>query len=69
MLSAEEQLIVDELYDELTTRQKQALYLVCYNGYTQEQAAATLGVQQAAISKRMMRARRRIGDELGAETE
>ena len=67
-MSAEEQLIVDELYDELTTRQKQALYLVCYNGYTQEQAAATLGITQEAVSGRISRARGRIVEAVSAET-
>lgn len=66
-MSIEERMDLEAACDRLTEKQRQALYLVCYNGYTQEQAAATLGIQQSAVSGLLSRAMNRIRDGIDAE--
>ena len=44
----------------LTARQREALALVAVLGFTQEEAAATLGITQPAVSQRLANARARI---------
>lgn len=43
----------------LTPRQREALALVAVLGFTQEEAAAVLGVGQPAVAMRLRRARQR----------
>lgn len=66
-MSIEERLDFEQAIERLTARQRLALYLVCYLSYTQEEAAATLGITQAAVSGRIARARGRIVEVVGAE--
>ena len=51
----------------LTEKQRHALLLVCYHGYTQEEAAEMCGVTQGPISRRIKTAACKIRDYM-AET-
>ena len=66
-MSIEERMDLEAACERLTEKQRQALYLVCYLSYTQEEAAATLGIQQAAVSGLLSRAMNRIRDGIDAE--
>ena len=44
----------------LTARQREVLALTAVLGFTQEEAAATLGITQPAVSQRLANARARI---------
>ena len=66
MLSAEERMDLDDAVDDLTERQWHALLLVCYHGYTQQEAADTLGICQSSLNGRIMRAKKRIETKLDA---
>ena len=65
-MSIEERMDLEAACERLTEKQRQALYLVCYLSYTQEEAAATLGICRTAVTERMKRARCRIEDALAA---
>jgi RNA polymerase sigma factor (sigma-70 family) len=51
----------------LSEKQRWALLLVCYYGYTQEEAAATLGISARALRYRLELATAQMGASLTAE--
>ncbi len=50
------EIVLDEAMSQLHEKQKEAIELYFFQEYTQEEAAAKLGIQQAAFSKRLDRA-------------
>lgn len=65
-MSIEERMDLEAACERLTEKQRQALYLVCYLSYTQEEAAATLGISDRALRYRLSLATRRIVTSLAA---
>ena len=56
MIPTDWKLALEDALERLTEKQRWALLLVCYLGYTQEEAGEMCGVEQAAISRRIERA-------------
>ena len=56
MISADRKLDLEEALERLTEKQRWALLLVCYLGYTQEEAGEMCGVSQQAVERRIGRA-------------
>jgi len=56
MIPTDWKLDLEDALERLTEKQRWALLLVCYLGYTQEEAGEMCGVEQAAISRRIERA-------------
>ena len=52
----------------LSEKQRWALLLVCYHGYTQEEAAAMLGITQPSLCERIQNARATICTKLNEQT-
>lgn len=50
----------------LSEKQRWALLLVCYHGYTQEEAAAMLGICRTAVTGRIERAKEQLVAEFDA---
>ena len=48
----------------LTEKQRLAVYLVCYLGYTQEEAAAMMGITQQSLWERIQNAETTMRDAL-----
>lgn len=59
-LSVDERLDMQAAMERLTEKQRWALLLVCYYGYTQEEAAATLGITRRSLCYRLKNAILRI---------
>lgn len=59
--SVDDRLDIEQSVERLTEKQRWALLLVCYYGYTQSEAAETLGISDRALRYRLSLAERNFG--------
>ena len=65
MIPTDWKLDLEDALERLTEKQRSALLLVCYLGYTQEEAGELCGVNKAAICRRIERAAENMREYMG----
>jgi len=64
MIPTDWKLDLEDALERLTEKQRWALLLVCYLGYTQEEAGEMCGVSQRAVGRRVERATEKMREYL-----